>query len=143
MAGASGGEFIGIDEESTVRIARVKGQHSVVNVFLGAFGMVTRGQETAGRIGSLAGFQTGSLGVVIMTIGVVFGNVLENNAPVTFDVDGTLDLGVGHVRGAQVALGSDPVGGVVRRGSFGSSGVVIVVEGGFLVGSDVLNQIIG
>ena len=42
MARASRRKLVGIDEKSTVRITRVKGQHSVVNILLGTFGMVTR-----------------------------------------------------------------------------------------------------
>lgn len=114
----------------------------MVDIFLSAFGVVARSQKSAGRIGSLARLQAGGLGVVVMTIRVVFGDVLEDDAPVTLDVDSALDFGISHLRGAEVALRPDPVGGVIGRGALGSSGVIIVIKSGFLISSDVLNQIV-
>lgn len=63
----------------------------------------------------MAGFQTGSLGIIVVTVGIVFGNVLQNHAPVAFNIDSALNFGVVDVGGAKVALGTDPVGGVIRR----------------------------
>ena len=37
MARTSRGKLVGIDEKSTVRITRVQGEHSVVNILLGTF----------------------------------------------------------------------------------------------------------
>jgi hypothetical protein len=142
MARASWGKLVGIDEKATIRITRVQRQHPVVDILLGTFGMVTRSQEPASRIWSLAGFQTSRLGVVVVTIGVVFGDVLEDNAPVAFNIDGPLDLGVSHSGGAEVAFGSNPVSSVIGRGTLWGSGVVIVVEGSFLRSNDVLDQVI-
>jgi hypothetical protein len=142
MARTSRGKLVGIDEKSTVRITGVQGEHSVVNVLLGTFGVVTGSQKAAGRIGGLAGLQAGSLGVVIVTIGVVFGDMLENHSPVAFDVDGTFDFGVFDSGGAKVSLRSDPVGSVIGRRSLGSSSVIIVIEGSLLGSNDVLDQVI-
>ena len=47
MARTGRWEFVGINEETSVRITGVYGDHSVVNVFLSAFALVTRGKETA------------------------------------------------------------------------------------------------
>jgi hypothetical protein len=139
MARTSRGKLVGIDEKSTVRVTGVQGEHSVVNILLGTFGVITGSQKTAGRIGGLAGLQAGSLGVVVVTVGVVFGDMLEDNSPVAFDVDGTFDFGVFDGGRAKVSFRSDPVGSIIGRGSLGSSGVVIVVEGSLLGSDDVLN----
>jgi len=143
MARTSRWQLVGIDKKSTVRIARVQGKHTVVNVLLSTLGLVTRGQKSASRVGGQASFQTSGLSVVVVTIRVVLRNVLQNHAPVPFNIDGPLDLAVHDLGGAQVALGADPVAGIIRRGSLGSSSVVLVVKSGFLVSGDVFNQIIG
>ena len=143
MARTSRWQLVGIDKKSTVRIARVQGKHTVVNVLLSTLGLVTRGQKSASRVGGQASFQTSGLSVVVVTIRVVLRNVLQNHAPVPFNIDGPLDLAVHDLGGAQVALGADPVASVIRRGSLGSSSVVLVVKSGFLVSGDVFNQIIG
>jgi len=143
MARTSRGKLVGIDEKSTVRITRVQGEHSVVNILLGTFGVVTGSQKSAGRVGGLTGFQAGGLGIVIVTISVVFGDMLEDNSPVPFNIDGTFDFGVFNGGRAEVALRSDPVGGIIGRRSLGSSSVIIVVESSLLGSNDVLNQVIG
>ena len=143
MARTSRGKLVGIDEKSTVRITRVQGKHSVVNILLGTFGVITGSQKSAGRIRGLAGFQAGGLGIVIVTISVVFGDVLENDTPVSFNVDSTFDFGVFNCGGAKVTFRSDPVGSIIGRRSLGSSSVVFVIEGSFLRSNDVLNQVIG
>jgi hypothetical protein len=143
MAGASRGKLVGIDEKSTVRITGVEGEHSVVNILLGTFGVVTGGQKTAGRVWGLAGFQASSLGIVIVTVSVVFGNMLEDNSPVPFNIDSTFDFGIFNSGGAKVALGSNPMGSIIGRGSLGSSSVIFVVESSLLRSNDVLNQVIG
>ena len=143
MARTSRGKLVGIDEKSTVWITRVQGKHSVVNILLGTFGVITGSQKSAGRIRGLAGFQAGGLGIVIVTISVVFGDVLENDTPVSFNVDSTFDFGVFNCGWAKVTFRSDPVGSIIGRRSLGSSSIVFVIEGSFLRSNDVLNQVIG
>ena len=143
MARTSRWQLVGIDEKSTIRIAGVQRKHTVVNVLLSTLGLVTRSQKPTSRIGGQTGLQAGGLSVVVVSIRVILGNVLQNNAPVTLNIDGPLNLAVNHFRGAQITFGSDPVGSVIRRGSLGGSGVILVVKSGFLVGSDVFNQIVG
>lgn len=142
VAGAGRWELVGINEESSVRVARVNGDHSVVNVFLGTFALVAGGKETAGGVWGLAGLQAGGLGVVVVTVTVFFGDVLEDDSPVSFDVNGATDLGVVDVGWAKVTLRADPVRRIVGRWSLGSSGVVRVVEGVLLILGDVFNQVV-
>ena len=143
MARTSRWQLVGIDEKSTIRIAGVQRKHTVVNVLLSTLGLVTRSQKPTSRIGGQAGFQAGGLGVVIVSIRVILRNVLQNHAPVALNIDGPLNFAINHFRGAQIAFGSDPVGSVIGRGSLGGTSVILVVKSGFLVGSDVFNQIVG
>ena len=142
MARTSRRELVGINEKSTVGITRVQAEHAVVDILLGTLRLIARSQETTSRVWGQASFQTSGLSVVIVTIRVIFGNVLQNNSPVTFNIDGPLDLAVNNLGGAQVALGSDPVASIIGRGSLGSSSVVLVIESGFLISGDMLNQVI-
>lgn len=140
---ASRWKLVGINEESTVGITGVQGQHAVVHILLCAFALVARGQEAASGIWGLTCLQTGSLGVVVVSISVVFGDVLKDNAPIPLNVDSTFNLDVVNIAWAQIALRSDPVGRIIRTMTLGSTSVVVVVETVFLVGSDVVDQIIG
>lgn len=143
VAGAGRGELVGIDEESSVGITGIDRHHPVVDVLLGALALVAGGEETAGGVGGLAGFQSGSLGVVVVTVAVILGDMLEDDSPVSLNIDGPADLGVVDVGRTKVTLRSDPVGGVVGRGTLGGSGVVVVVEALLLVLGDVLHQVVG
>jgi hypothetical protein len=115
----------------------------VVGVLLGTLGAVTRSQEPTGRVWSQAGLKPGGLGVVVVTVAVVFRDVLKDNTPEAFDINGPTDLDVVDLTGAQVALGSNPVTDVIWTGSLGGSSIVVVVEALLLVGSDVVHQVIG
>ena len=84
VARAGGGEFVGVDEETSIGIARVDGHHAVVDVFLGALAVVTGGEETASGVGGEAGLEAGGLGVVVVAVAVLFRDVLEDDAPVAF-----------------------------------------------------------
>jgi len=143
MARTSRWQLVGINEKSTVRIAGVQRKHTVVNVLLSTLGLVARSQKSASRVWSQASFQPGGLSVIVVSIGVVLRDVLQNDSPVALNIDGPLDLAVDDLGGAQVPLGADPVAGIVGRGSLGGSSVVLVVKSGFLVSGDVFNQIIG
>ena len=100
MARAGRWEFVGINEETSVRITGIYGDHSMVNVFLSAFALVTRGKETTSRVWGLTSLQTGGLSVVVMAITIFFGDVLEDDSPVAFNIDGPADLGVVNIRWA-------------------------------------------
>ena len=115
----------------------------MVDVLLSALGLVARSQEPASGVGGSASLQPGGLGVVVLAVAVFLWDVLEDDAPEALDVDGASDLGVVDVGRAEVTLRSDPVGGVVRGGSLGSSGVVAVVEGVLLILGDVFDQVVG
>ena len=143
MTRASRRQFVGIDEKSTVGIARVIRQHSVVDILLGTFGSVARSQKPTGRIRGQTGFQTSGLSVVVMSITVIFRHMLQNDPPEAFDVQSAKNFDVIDLAGAQITFRSNPVTGVIRTGSFGSSGVVIVVKRGFLRSHDFFDQIIG
>jgi len=142
VARASAGELVCIDEEPSVWVARINREHSVVDILLGTLGLVTGGEKTTSRVGEEAGLETGSLGVVVVTVSVSLRDVLEDDPPVTFNIDSTGDLSVVNVRGAKVTLRSNPVRGVIRRWSLGSSRVILVVKRLFLRLGDVLNKVI-
>ena len=143
VAGAGTGQLVGVDEEAPVGVAGVDGEHPVVDVLLGALGLVAGGQQPAGAVRGQAGLQPGGLGVVVVAVAVALGDVLEDDPPVALNVDSPGDLGVVNLGGAEVALGPDPVGGVVGRGALGGSGVVLVVKVFLLFLGDVLDQVIG
>ncbi len=143
MAGAGGGELVGVDEESPVGVAGVEGDHPVVDVLLRALAVVAGGEEAAGRVRGEAGLQPGGLGVVVVAVAVLLGDVLEDDAPVSLHVDSATDLGVVHLGRAEVSLGARPVGEVEGGGALGGARVVGVVEGLLLVAGDVLHQVVG
>ena len=128
MARAGRRELVGINEETSVRITGIYGDHSMVYVFLSAFALVTRGKETASRVWGLTSLQAGGLCVVIMAITIFFGDVLEDDSPVAFNIDCSADLSVVNIGWAQVAFWADPVGSVIWRWSLGSTGVIRVIE---------------
>lgn len=134
MARASRWEFEDVNEQAFVRIARVISQHSFIDVLLGAFALVARGQKSAGRIGGQASLQTSCLRVVMS---------VDNNTPIAIDITSALGHGIKNLRGAQVAFGTDPVGNIVRAGTFGSAGVVFVVESVLGVLVQMLDQVVG
>lgn len=142
MARAGRWQLVGVDEESPVWVARVDGDHAVVDVLLGALALVAGGEEPAGRVWGLARLQAGGLGVVVVSVSVLLGDVLQDDPPVALDIDGAPDLGVPNVRGAEVALGSNPVGGVIGGGALGGTSVVAVVKGGLLGSGDMLHQVV-
>ena len=142
VAGAGAGELVGVDEEASVGVTGVHREHPVVDVLLGALRLVAGGQQPAGAVREQAGLQPGGLGVVVVTVAVSLGDVLEDDPPVALNIDGPCDLGVVHVGGTEVALGSDPVGSVVLAGSLAGSGVVRVVEALLLRLGDHLNEVV-
>jgi len=142
VARTSTRQLVSIDEEPSVWVTRVNREHSVVDILLGTLGLVARGKKTTSRVGEQAGLKTGGLGVVVVTVSVSLRDVLEDDPPVTFNIDSTGDLSVVNVRRAKVTLRSNPVRGVIRRWSLGSSRVILVVKRLFLRLGDVLNKVI-
>ena len=100
MARAGRWEFVGINEETSIRITGIYGDHSVVNVFLSAFALVTRGKETASGVWGLTSLQTGGLSIIVMAISILFWDVLEDDSPIAFNINGPADLGVVYIRWA-------------------------------------------
>ena len=106
MTRASGRQLVDVDKETLVRIARVEGQHAMVDVLLQAGALVARGQGAARSAGEEAGLDALGLRVV--------GDVLHDDAPFSFDVLGAHRSRVQHLRWADEALGTDPVGFLER-----------------------------
>ena len=142
VAGAGAGQLVGVDEESPVGVARVDREHAVVDILLGALGLVAGGQQPARAVGVEAGLEAGGLRVVVVPVAVTLGDVLQDDPPVALHVHSAGDLGVVHVGGAEVALGPDPVAGVVLAGALAGAGVVAVVEGLLLGLGDTVHQVI-
>jgi len=142
VTGASAGQLVGVDEESSVRITRVHREHPVVDVLLCTLGLVAGGEESAGAVREQASLQSGGLGVVVVTVAVALRDVLEDDPPVTLNIDSPGDLGVVNIGGTEITLGSDPVTGVVLAGSLAGASVVAVVETLLLRLGDHLHQVV-
>jgi len=142
VTGAGTGQLVGVDEESSVGITGVEGEHPVVDILLGTLGLVAGGQQSAGAVREQTGLQSGGLGVVVVPVAVSLRDVLEDDPPVTLHIDGPGDLGVVNIGGTKVTLGSDPVSGVVLAGSLAGSSVVAVVETFLLRLGDHLHEVV-
>jgi len=121
VARTSAGQLVCVDEEPSVWVTRINREHSVVNILLGALGLVARGEKTTSRVREQTGLKTGGLGVVVVTVSVSLRDVLEDDSPVSLNIDSASDLGVINIRGAKITLGSNPVSCVIRRWSLRSS----------------------
>ena len=143
MAGASAGKLVGVNEESSVGITGVQRQHPVVDKLLGALGLVAGGEQTTGAVREEASLKAGGLGVVIVAIAVTLRDVLQDDPPVALHVDGPGDLGVVHVAGAEISLGSNPVACVILAGPLAGAGVVTVVKALLLGLGDSVHEVIG
>jgi len=121
VARASAGQLVCVDEETSVWVTRIYREHSVVDILLGTLGLVARGEKTTSRVREQTGLKTGGLGVVVVTVSVPLRDVLEDDSPVSFNIDSASDLGVINIRGAKITLRSNPVSCVIRRWSLRSS----------------------
>jgi len=121
VARTSAGQLVCVDEEPSVWVTRINREHSVVDILLGALGLVARGEKTTSRVREQTGLKTGGLGVVVVTVSVSLRDVLEDDSPVSLNIDSASDLGVINIRGAKITLGSNPVSCVIRRWSLRSS----------------------
>jgi hypothetical protein len=142
VTGAGTGELVGIDEESSVGITGVQGEHPVVDILLGTLWLVARSQQPAGTVREQTGLQSGGLGVVVVTVAISLRDVLQDDPPVTLNIDSPGDLGVVNIGGAKVTLRSDPVSGVVLAGSLAGASVVAVVEALLLRLGDHLHEVV-
>jgi len=142
VTGAGTWKFVGINEESSVRVTRVYREHPVVDILLGTLALVAGSQQAASRVRVLTSLKTGGLCVVVVSITITLRNVLQDDSPVALNIDSSGDLGIVYITGTKITLRSDPVGGIIGRGSLASTSVVRVVKP-FLLGlGDVLDQII-
>jgi len=121
VARTSAGQLVCVDEETSVWVTRIYREHSVVDILLGTLGLVARGEKTTSRVREQTGLKTGGLGVVVVTVSVSLRDVLEDDSPVSFNIDSASDLGVINIRGAKITLRSNPVSCVIRRWSLRSS----------------------
>jgi len=121
VARTSAGQLVCVDEEPSVWVTRINREHSVVDILLGALGLVARGEKTTSRVREQTGLKTGGLGIVVVTVSVSLRDVLEDDSPVSLNIDSASDLGVINIRGAKITLGSNPVSCVIRRWSLRSS----------------------
>ena len=103
VAGAGRGQFVDVDEQALVGVARVEGQHAVVDVLLQTFAVVARGQGTASSFGEQAGFDALGLSISGPSLS------LDNDAPFAVYVLGTQRAGVVDIRRADESLTADPV----------------------------------
>jgi hypothetical protein len=114
----------------------------VVDILLGTLGLVARGKETTGRVREETGLKTGGLGVVVVTVAISLRDVLEDDSPVSFDIDSTSYLGVVNIRRTKVTLRSNPMRCIIRRWSLRGSWIVLVVKRLLLRLGNVLDKII-
>jgi len=121
VARTSAGQLVCVNEETSVWVTRIYREHSVVDILLSTLGLVARGEKTTSRVREQTGLKTGGLGVVVVTVSVSLRDVLEDDSPVSFDIDSASDLGVINIRGAKITLRSNPVSCVIRRWSLRSS----------------------
>lgn len=121
VARTSAGQLVCVNEETSVWVTRIYREHSVVDILLGTLGLVARGEKTTSRVREQTGLKTGGLGVVVVTVSVSLRDVLEDDSPVSFNIDSASDLGVINIRGAKITLRSNPVSCVIRRWSLRSS----------------------
>ena len=132
VAGAGRGQLVGVDEETLVRVARVEGEHAMVDVLLQALAVVARSQGAASGAGEQAALDPLGLGVGRP------GLSLNDDAPFAFGVLGAEGADVADVGRADEAFTADPVALVE---------LVAVVEGVveslLLFLGDSIDQIIG
>jgi len=98
--GTAGWELEGLHSEGEVLIIRIMYQEAVVDVLLQTLGLVALRHKRASITRSQTFFNTGGLGESF----VVSFNIVDNDSPFTFSVDGTKRSDVGSLRGAEIGL---------------------------------------
>lgn len=131
-AGAGRRQLEAVDGEGQVLIIWIVDQETVVDRLLDALGLVAFGNKWAFSSGACASLNPGGLGK-----GFVVGlDVVDNDPPVTVDVDGSEGLDVCGVSGTEVRLLDDLVQAVDTVVGVGKDvlvhlldGIVVVFEG--------------
>ena len=77
-----------------------------------------------------------------MTIAISLRDVLEDDSPVSFNIDCTSNLGVVNIRRTKVSLRSNPMRSIIWRWTLRGFIIVFVVKRLFLRLGNVLNKII-
>jgi len=98
--GTAGWELEGLHSEGEVLIIRIVHEETVVDRLLQAFGLVALWYKWAGITRSQTFLNTGGLGESL----VVSFNVVDNDSPFAFGVDGTKRSDIGSLRGAEIGL---------------------------------------
>ena len=86
MARASRSKLEDVNKNALVGVAGVEGQHPVVDVLLGALGLVAGGKESASRIGKEAGLEPSGLREL--------QHPVDHDPPFAIDVASALGHGV-------------------------------------------------
>ena len=94
-------QLVNVDEQTFAGIARVEGEHAVVDVLLEALAPVTWSQSAARSPRVIANLNALGLRVDIY--------ILDDNSPFAFDVLGSDRTSVKDVAGADVSGTSDPI----------------------------------
>lgn len=103
VAGASRWHLVDIDENSFLRIARIEGQHTMVDVLLQTFASIASSESAARCSRKQTGLDPLRLRVSWP------GNILHDDAPFTVSVHGTNGAGVKDIAGTDVSLVANPV----------------------------------
>lgn len=103
MARTGRWQLVDVDENPFLDIARIERKHTLVNVFLEAFAAMAWSQSAARGAREQTFLYALSLGVAWP------GNILNNDAPFTFDIYGAERTSVKHVTRANVSFITDPV----------------------------------
>lgn len=130
VARAGRWQFVDIDEKTFMGIARIEGKHTVVDVFLDASAVIARSQCTARGSWIQTSFNALRLSVI--------SNILNDDAPFSFNIHGTNWTSVKDVARTNVSFTSDPVALVERIAIV--QGIIEVV---FILGGDSIDQIVG
>ncbi len=131
VARAGRWQLVDVDEDSLLGIARIKGKHPLVNIFLQTFAAETRGQGATSCTGEQTSFEALSLGVSRP------GDVLDDDPPFSIDIHCASRTSVNDVARADVSLFTRPVSFFVELAV-----VVGVVEMVFGQRSQSLDRII-
>lgn len=101
MARTSRWQFENVDKNTFGGIARIVRKHSMVDVLLGAFSAVARGNGATRGARIQTSFNAMSLGVI--------GDILDNNAPFSVCVQCSFGSDVENFARADVSFTTDPV----------------------------------
>lgn len=101
---ASRWQFVNVNKNSLLSIARIEGQHALVDVLLHAFAAKARSQSAARGAGEQASLDT--LGLRVSRP----GDILNDGTPFTVNVQSAQRTGVLDIARADVSFLANPVG---------------------------------